>query len=45
MWWASLAQGLIHDIAPVKVVVDRVIAEAAEIIAIRLNSSVGIAHS
>lgn len=31
MWWASQAQGLIHDIAPVKDVVDRIIADAADI--------------
>jgi len=32
MWWAGQTQGLIHDIAPVKDVIDTVIADAEEII-------------
>ena len=36
MWWASQAQGLIHDIAPVREVVDRIIADAEGIIQSRL---------
>lgn len=32
MWWAGQAQGLIHEIAPVKDVIDTVIADAEEII-------------
>jgi nitronate monooxygenase len=38
MWWASQAQGLIHDIAPVKDVVDRIISDAAEIVSARLDA-------
>lgn len=40
MWWASQAQGLIHDVAPVRVVVDRIIAEAREVISDRLVPAV-----
>jgi nitronate monooxygenase len=36
MWWASQAQGLIHDIAPVREVVDRIISDAESIIRSRL---------
>lgn len=32
MWWAGQTQGLIHEVAPVKEVIDRVIADAEEII-------------
>ncbi|AWB91670.1 NAD(P)H-dependent flavin oxidoreductase [Aeromicrobium chenweiae] len=32
MWWAGQTQGLIHDVAPVKDVIDTVIADAEEII-------------
>ena len=38
MWWASQAQGLIHDIAPVRDVVDRIIADAVEIVHARLDA-------
>jgi nitronate monooxygenase len=38
MWWASQAQGLIHDIAPVRSVVDRIIADAARIVRERLDA-------
>ena len=36
MWWASQAQGLIHDVAPVAKVVDRIIKESETIIQERL---------
>jgi NADH:quinone reductase (non-electrogenic) len=32
MWWASMAQGLIHDIAPVATVIDTIVAEAQAIV-------------
>ncbi|MBI1350066.1 MAG: nitronate monooxygenase [Actinomycetales bacterium] len=37
MWWASQAQGLIHDISPVSEVVGRIIADAQGIIRTRLE--------
>ncbi|ALJ18831.1 NAD(P)H-dependent flavin oxidoreductase [Microbacterium sp. No. 7] len=38
MWWASQAQGLIHDVDTVQNVVDRIIADAEEIITQRLRN-------
>ena len=38
MWWASQAQGLIHDIAPVQDVVDRIIADAEQVVRERLDA-------
>jgi len=32
MWWAGQAQGLIHEVAPVRDVVDEIIAEAAALV-------------
>ena len=40
MWWAGQVQGLIHDVLPVRDLVDGIIAEAEEIIATRLASLV-----
>lgn len=39
MWWASQAQGLIHDIAPVADVVRRIVEDARQIIDTRLVAS------
>lgn len=41
MWWAGQAQGLIHEVAPVKDVVDQIIADAEQVITERLASLVG----
>ena len=38
MWWASQAQGLIHDIAPVRTVVETIVDDATRIINERLQS-------
>ena len=40
MWWAGQVQGLVHDVLPVRELVDGIIAEAEEIIAQRLASTV-----
>ena len=40
IWYASMAQGLIHDIPPVADLVDRIVAEAEEIITGRLRALV-----
>jgi nitronate monooxygenase len=41
MWWAGQVQGLIHDVIPVRDLVEQIIAEAEEIITKRLVSLVG----
>ncbi|MGA9102515.1 NAD(P)H-dependent flavin oxidoreductase [Aeromicrobium sp.] len=41
MWWAGQVQGLIHDVLPVRELVEQIIAEAEEIITKRLVSLVG----
>jgi nitronate monooxygenase len=41
MWWAGQVQGLIHDVIPVRELVEQIIAEAEEIITKRLVSLVG----
>ena len=41
MWWASQAQGLIHDIDTCQNVVDTILADAAEIIQRRLPALIG----
>ena len=41
MWWAGQAQGLIHEVAPVKDVVDQIIADAEQVITERLAALVG----
>lgn len=41
MWWASQAQGLIHEIGSCQNVVDKIIADAAELIQHRLPALVG----
>ena len=38
MWWAGQVQGLIHDVLPVRELVEQIIAEAEEIITARLVS-------
>ncbi|MGI9083871.1 MAG: NAD(P)H-dependent flavin oxidoreductase [Aeromicrobium sp.] len=40
MWWAGQVQGLIHDVLPVRDLVDQIIADAEEIIAKRLASMI-----
>lgn len=40
IWWASTAQGLIHDIPSCQELVDRMVSEAAELIQGRLNGLV-----
>ncbi len=40
MWWAGQVQGLIHDVLPVRDLVEQIIAEAEEIITQRLASVV-----
>ena len=42
MWWASQAQGLIHDIDTCQNVVDKILADAAELIQLRLPALVGV---
>jgi nitronate monooxygenase len=44
IWWAGQAQGLIHDIPSVGELVERIVAEAREIIGSRLGSMVGQEH-
>ena len=41
VFWASMVQGLIHDIPTVQVLLDRIIAEAEDIINVRLAKFVG----
>ncbi|KQY58294.1 nitronate monooxygenase [Aeromicrobium sp. Root495] len=41
MWWAGQTQGLIHEVASVKDVVDQIIADAEQVITERLASLVG----
>ena len=41
MWWAGQTQGLIHEVAPVKDVVDQIIADAEQVITERLAGLVG----
>jgi nitronate monooxygenase len=41
IYWASMAQGLIHDIPTVKELIDRIVGEAEAIINERLRRSVG----
>ena len=41
MWWAGQTQGLIHEVASVQDVVDRIIADAEQVITERLASFVG----
>jgi NAD(P)H-dependent flavin oxidoreductase YrpB (nitropropane dioxygenase family) len=38
MWWASQAQGLIHDVAPCREVVNTIVADARRIITERLQA-------
>jgi nitronate monooxygenase len=44
IWWAGQVQGLIHDIPSVGELVERIVAEAREIIGSRLGSMVGQEH-
>jgi NAD(P)H-dependent flavin oxidoreductase YrpB (nitropropane dioxygenase family) len=41
MWWASQAQGLIHEVAPVQKVIDTIVAEATELMGSTLPSYAG----
>ena len=41
LYWASLVQGLIHDVPTVQVLLDRIMGEAEEIIACRLTNLMG----
>ena len=41
MWWASQAQGLIHEVTSCQEVVDTIVAEAEQIITGRLAAQLG----
>ena len=41
IYWASMSQGLIHDIPTVKELIDRIIGEAEAIINQRLRAALG----